>query len=152
MFSRPPVLFFPFPPSSFTGLFPVASYLSRNVMPKTGHDWGHVSAVQRGKNCFTCPTRQFCTCLFCTATFEAFHLNILLMHICFLTQTTFCTTYGKQIIFPSCINEDPYWTVYYPCLYQKRHKEIQSVGSPLHICQNNFDLFSDSVKGLQLPQ
>lgn len=29
--------FFFFPPSSFSGLSPVASYLSTNVMPKTGH-------------------------------------------------------------------------------------------------------------------
>lgn len=91
--------FFSFSFSSFSGLSPVASYLSRNVMPKIGRDWGHVIVVQRRKNCFTYPTKDVC---FIHQPLKLSFKYIVDAHLVFdalLVQTSFCKTSGKHIFF-----------------------------------------------------
>lgn len=154
MFSRPPdFFFFSFPPPLSLDSLQLLHIFLQMWCPKLDIRFWL-------RSCQCCPERKELLhlshqrCLFCTSTFEAFHfiVDVYLFSDTLLLQTTFCTTSGKQIIFPSCIDEDSYWSVYYLCLYLKRQKEILSVGSPLQACQNHFDLSADSVKGLQLPQ
>lgn len=76
-----------------------------------------------------------------------------------LSLTAFCRTSGKQIVFPSCtfIDEDSYQSGYYICPhYNMKVKEVfkkknHCMGSP-QICQDHFDLLSDTKICLQLPQ